>query len=173
MNKLVFLSGIHGVGKTTLTNKLKNDLKIDCHSVSSLIKKSGASILLNKKTKNIDSNQDKWKDELQKLQISNNKILLIDGHFCLLDEKNKIVELPLDILDGTDTNKIILMKRATSIIQERLFKRDNKLYSIDKLDCFQKKEERMAKKIAVQKNIPLYIYDENASYNALIKFIRK
>ena len=37
----IFLAGIHGVGKSTLANKLKKSLDINTFSVSDLIRKSG------------------------------------------------------------------------------------------------------------------------------------
>lgn len=65
------------------------------------------------------------------------------------------------------------MKKTPYIIRERLLKRDNTDYSIAKLENFQKKQGKMAKKILFQMDIPLYIYDENEYYDTLVEFIIK
>ncbi|MGX5592204.1 hypothetical protein [Bacillus cereus] len=63
--------------------KLKNE--IETLSVSDLIRRAGKRIITsNKNTRDIEQNQVLWKQELKNLDIGN-AILLLDGHFCLLD----------------------------------------------------------------------------------------
>jgi hypothetical protein len=61
-NNLIFVGGIHGVGKTTLCKKLTEELHFNHYSASQLIKmlksENGDGDNKNKGVKNIDGNQD-------------------------------------------------------------------------------------------------------------------
>lgn len=127
----IFLSGVHGVGKTTLLERIEKDEMIIHTSVSNLIRKAGKRIdSRNKKTKNISQNQNLWKKELVNLHQVNGCPLILDGHFCLLDSESKIVILPKNTFEGTDMTKIILKKEDPRIIKERIEKRDKQYWNI-------------------------------------------
>ena len=54
--------GIHGVGKTTLLNKLKESINLTAFSISDLIRQAGNDIKREEKhTTNIQNNQFLWK----------------------------------------------------------------------------------------------------------------
>lgn len=54
--------GIHGVGKTTLLNKLKDSIDLTALSISDLIRQAGNDIKREEKhTTNIQNNQFLWK----------------------------------------------------------------------------------------------------------------
>ena len=58
------LIGVHGVGKTTLLNNLKEDIKLTAFSISDLIRQAGNNIKSNDKfTRNVMNNQELWKQE--------------------------------------------------------------------------------------------------------------
>ncbi|PEA54519.1 hypothetical protein CON64_12495 [Bacillus pseudomycoides] len=169
----IFLSGIHGVGKSTLAAKLKNVIDIKSFSVSDLIRKAGKRINTStKNTNGIAQNQELWKNELNK-QDNDGSILLLDGHFCLLDLEKNITALPFATFKGTHMTKIIFMQDKPQVIRERLLKRDNNEYSIELLAEFQNSEMRQAIKYSEENNIKLFIYDENASFSDLINFITR
>jgi adenylate kinase len=118
--KYIFLCGIHGVGKSTLASKLKSFIDIKSFSVSDLIRKAGKKLdTSTKSTEGIQQNQDLWKKELLNLDI-NESILLLDGHFCLLDVAKNPTPLPFSIFDGTNMTKIIFVKNKPSVIRDRL-----------------------------------------------------
>lgn len=167
----IFLSGIHGVGKSTLAAKLKNILNIDSFSVSDLIRRAGKKLdHSTKNTGNIQQNQELWKKELFKLDTKKS-ILLLDGHFCLLDENKNTTPLSFTTFEDINMTKIILVKNRPTIIRERLLKRDNKDYSIELLEQLQNCEQKQAMKYSAEKNIDLFIYNENMPLSNLIHFI--
>lgn len=167
----VFLAGIHGVGKSTLAKRLENELNLKAFSVSDLIRNAGKKLdLADKKTDDISQNQVLWKKELSKLRISE-EILLLDGHFCLLDKNNSIIPLPFETFEGTKMSKIILMRKNPKTIRGHLLKRDNREYSVDILRKLQNNEEKQAFKYSKEKNIPSFVFDESADYSKLIDFI--
>ncbi|MGR5862820.1 ATP-binding protein [Bacillus pacificus] len=171
MVEYIFLSGIHGVGKSTLVKKLQNDMDLEAFSVSDLIRKAGNDIEISQKsTGNISSNQEMWKSELNNLELTDSKLVL-DGHFCLLNSKNEIKPLDFETFKGTNMSKIIFMKNSPQVIKERLFKRDRIQYSIELLADFQEFEMCQAIKYSQENDIELFMYDEIEPYSELIRFI--
>lgn len=171
--KYIFLSGIHGVGKSTLAAKLKNEVEIETLSVSDLIRRAGKRIIAsNKNTRDIEQNQVLWKQELKNLDIGN-AILLLDGHFCLLDLEKNITSLPYATFEGTEMEKIVFVQNSPSVIRERLIKRDQVDYSIEFLEEFQNCELQQAIGYSEENEIDIFIYNEEVAFSKLINFIIK
>lgn len=169
----IFLAGIHAVGKTTLLKKVSKDISIVHESVSDLIRMSGKKIVSSDKfTDGINENQGLWKERLKNLEVPQDKWLILDGHFTLINKSRNIEELPYSTFENTDVKKIILKKEAPKKIQERLKKRDRAAWDLDKIVTFQKAEEKRAKEFSIQKGIPLFIYDDDELYQSLLEFIR-
>ncbi|MEH7623891.1 ATP-binding protein [Bacillus thuringiensis] len=167
----IFLSGIHGVGKSTLAAQLEKEINIKTFSVSDLIRKAGNNISTSiKSTENISSNQDLWKVELNKLNIGDSKLLL-DGHFCLLNKNRNINSLPLSTFKDTCMKKIICIEAEPQIIRERLLKRDKNEYSVALLSEFQNCELQQATRYSSENNISLFVYNEKKPFSELINFI--
>jgi adenylate kinase len=168
----IFLAGVHGVGKSTLLNRINADCPIVYASVSDLIRKAGKKIAAsNKLTDGIDENQQLWKSELFNLSVPESKILILDGHFSLINKDNAVERLSFDTFAGTNMNKIILKRESPLIIKERLEKRDNVKWDINKIMEFQKIEEEQAVSYSIQKGIPIFIFDQEKMYQELIDFI--
>ena len=101
------MTGIHGVGKTTLIRELQKEIKLTAYSISDLIRIAGNNIDTNEKnTGNISGNQELWKNQLRDIIIEDNTQLLLDGHCCLLDENGNIYEIPHDTFEDTDLYKL-------------------------------------------------------------------
>ncbi|WP_141604481.1 ATP-binding protein [Terrilactibacillus laevilacticus] len=167
----IFLAGIHGVGKSTLAAKLENELNLKSLSISNLIRNAGKNLdSANKRTGDISQNQELWKMELKNLKITE-EILLLDGHFCLLDINKNITPLPFTTFAGTDMSKVILMQKNTQTIREQLLKRDNIEYSVDILQKLQENETYQAIKYSEENNIKLFIFNESTDFPELIDFI--
>lgn len=113
------LVGVHGVGKTTLLNNLRDDIQFTALSISDLIRQAGNEIRLNNKfTGNIANNQELWKQELATYPFQKDEIVILDGHFTLLDSLGQIIELPYSTFDGLKINRIILPFHYSKAINE-------------------------------------------------------
>ena len=168
----IFLSGVHGVGKSTLLTKISKDKNIVTESVSDLIRQAGNEIKSNNKlTKNISNNQHLWKQELNKIVLSDDKKLILDGHFCLLNTDGEVVVLSDDTFEGTKINKIILKKEEPEIIRQRLESRDNTIWKLETIKLLQDLEEKRAIFFSEKNNIPLFIFDNDELYRNLLEFI--
>ena len=166
------LVGVHGVGKTTLLNNLRDDIQFTALSISDLIRQAGNEIRLNNKfTGNIANNQELWKQELATYPFQKDEIVILDGHFTLLDSLGQIIELPYSTFDGLKINRIILKIEDPSIIQKRLMKRDNSHWDKDLIDSFQAKEQRRVIEFAQLEKIPLFLYDNDSKLEELKQFL--
>ena len=85
---VIFVSGIHGVGKDYFTRKIEEELGIKSYSASELISEYGnVNFNSDKKTKNIGSNQDYLLQAIRSEKLP--KEYILNGHFCLLNEKRR------------------------------------------------------------------------------------
>ena len=154
---LIFIGGIHGVGKTTLCSQISKKYNINHLSASQLIKWNST----NKEVKDIDETQKSLISELNK-NIDYTKLNILEGHFVLWNQKNEIKKISFNIFKKINPNKIILIIENSEKIKKNLEKRDKKQYSIKDIEDMQNEEINYAKDVANKLNIELLIYN---SYN--------
>lgn len=83
-DNIIFIAGVHGVGKTTICNKIKKEVNLNTYSSSDLIKRYNSSILSEEKQVNdVNDNQDILLKAISKF-VDNNEVILLDGHFTLI-----------------------------------------------------------------------------------------
>lgn len=170
----VFVSGIHGVGKSSLLGKLEHEGKFLCHSISDLIKKSGRNVdNKSKYTDKINENQDSWISQLETINLSDYEKLILDGHFCLLNTYGEVVGIPFETFNKTKMCKIVLMTTDENDIKERLEYRDNKLWDLNLIKKFQKCEVERAVEYSVLNSIPIFYFEKNTTIEELLKFLEK
>jgi hypothetical protein len=170
--KYILLVGVHGVGKTTLLENLKKDVQFVALSISDLIRQAGNKIQSSDKfTKNIANNQELWKQELANYPFNDNDVVILDGHFTLLNNSKEIVELPFSTFDGLEISKIILKTEQPVVIRERLEKRDNQNWEKELIESFQKREQNRALEFSRLKNIPVFTYDSDLKLEELKQFL--
>lgn len=93
---MIFVSGIHGVGKTYFCNMVKDKLGINNYSASQLIagrREKGFSA--DKFVSDIDDNQVLLLNAINELRQTGEEFIL-DGHFCLLNEEGVITRIPME-----------------------------------------------------------------------------
>ncbi|MEK4063267.1 MULTISPECIES: ATP-binding protein [Paenibacillus] len=169
MSNLIFVGGIHGVGKTTICNELTKYFNIDLYSASNIIAQTKQqSFTSNKFIADINSNQEFLAEGLKQIN-SKNKYGLLDGHFCLLNKGGKITKLSDKVFSDIRPLAFIVVTDDILKISTRLQKRDNKKYDLDFLDNFQIEEIAHATSIANQFSTSLYIF--NNSNDILINLI--
>lgn len=170
--KNFFIVGVHGVGKTTLINNIKDKRISGIFSISDLIRMAGENIKSNdKNTKDISRNQLLWKEELKSQNFEENDIVILDGHFNLIDSANKIESIPSDTFEGIPITKIVLKIEEPEIIKKRLEKRDNKNWDIGLITAFQNAEKQSVKEFCLLKSIPCFTYYKDSQLDDLKKFL--
>lgn len=141
--RIVFIAGVHGVGKGYLCGRLAPMINGEHLTASNLIK--NRKVLGEKKAiSGIDENQSILVDELAAFKTEKPYILL-DGHFCLYNEKHEIELLPEILFEKLNVAYIVTLICPPSTIMERLVNRDknisnlslNHIYKLQKFEIEQ------------------------------------
>ncbi len=154
---MIFVSGIHGVGKTYFCNIIKEKLGIKNYSASQLIAERRKKVFsADKYVSDIDDNQLLLLDAVNELRQAGGEFIL-DGHFCLLNEEGVITRIPMETYIMIKPDTMVLLLENPKIIAERRFQRDGIRQEECAIIDFQEAEKVYATEIAEQLNIPLEV----------------
>lgn len=153
---MIFVCGIHGVGKTHYCKTLSKELELPYFIASDLLEKRKKQVYIEKRVQNIRENQEILIEAVKKIeqQIRN---YILDGHLCLLDAKNKIKKIPIEVFAELNIENLVVLIDGEKEIQKRLLERDGINWSCEFIKTFQEEEIEYAKKIAKELNIDLKI----------------
>ncbi len=91
---MIFISGVHGVGKSYFCDMVKTETGIESYSASTLItQKEHSGFSKDKLIPDIDDNQQYLLQAVSELRDSGENFIL-DGHFCLLNASGEITRIP-------------------------------------------------------------------------------
>jgi adenylate kinase len=153
MRKMIFIGGIHGVGKTSLCKDLSDRYNMPHYSASQLISEEKKEVYSqNKLIPDIVQNQDFLSASINRLGISD--WFLLDGHFCLLNQESEITRIPLNTFRNISPNSIIVLTDSISSIQDRFSQRDSYRFDHHLLQSFQNKEIEYAEEVSSELLIP-------------------
>ncbi|MHA3383883.1 ATP-binding protein [Yersinia enterocolitica] len=168
---LIFIAGVHGVGKGYLCSLAEKELQVTHISASKLIKdNSQITFDSSKLTETPDKNQLILLSALEKLTHSKNDLLL-DGHFTLINKTGNIEELKFDIFQKMSLDGVILITEPAKTISKRLLLRDGIEITYD-LDKLIEVERENAIRITKKLKTPLIILNsptKNDFFSALKK----
>lgn len=166
---IIFLGGIHCVGKTTFSREIKKLIpQIETLSCSEVLKWEDSSY---KKVKDINDNQSRLIANLVEV-IDIDKPYLLDGHFCLLNDDNKIEQVSLDIFRDINPEMIVILVEDLDIILSRLRDRDSREYDRDTIALLASEELKHAQDVAQAIGIPIHILN-TSEHKEVIEDIRK
>lgn len=161
VDNIVFIGGIHGVGKSTICRQICDELKLEYLSASELIKWGDINEdVQNKKVKNIPVTQDRLIIGLTN-SIQKDKHYLLDGHYCLLNSENQIVNIPLDTFKLINPISLNIILGDIVEIKNRLRKRDARPYDEELLNRMQESELNYARYLSKTLGITLNIGTQN------------
>lgn len=155
-SRMVFMGGVHGVGKSIICKKIFTPAGYHCVSASSLIADQGKKTDDNKRVINVSANQSVLIKAL-KNKIKNYNRLLLDGHFTLINDQGNIEPIDIDVFRSMKINQLFFVKGRADEISVRLKNRDDKKWNASFIDMFQKEEENHARYIAKNLSIPFRI----------------
>lgn len=171
---IVFIAGVHGVGKSTFCDRFIQEVSPQTDitnstplytSASDLIKRGKRNFAKEneKVVSNAADNQKILINELSALKKESKRILL-DGHFCLLGDALNIIELPESTFRDLEFDHILLVEPVSiDELQARYLKRENtKLANMENLKEFIAKERECAQGVAQSLGIPLTRINNNA-----------
>ncbi|MEI8628384.1 ATP-binding protein [Vibrio sp. M60_M70] len=155
MSKIIFVSGVHGVGKSTLCGKLSETFGWAHYSCSDLIKQNSDYIESSKLVSTADKNQQALLKGLSQLT---EEVVLLDGHFCLLDKEEQIIELTFDVFDAISPSAILLVTCEEATIHQRLKQRGGHVLDLDKIVELQKHEADRSNSYRASSSSKLFEY---------------
>lgn len=170
---MIFISGVHGVGKSYFCQKLKEIMEIESYVSSSLIEQmKNVAFGVDKKIIEIDDNQKYLLSAVEKLK-EKNSFFLLDGHFCLLNKEGTITRIPEQTFINLHPEAIVLLTEKEEIIAERRMARDGVEVDIESTRKFQEAEITYAREIAEKLGVPLKISKGINDFQSTIEFIQE
>jgi len=158
--RIVFLAGVHGVGKGSLADYLSKKYVVPNYSSSTLIKlEKNKPVASFKRVLGPTENQDYLVKALNKLD-TNSKRIILDGHFVLLTAEG-FFEVPFSLFECLPIDSIILKTLDENIIYNRLLLRDGNAPEIDALRELQTREIERAKEVASLLKVNLIVVDSD------------
>lgn len=166
---IIFLGGIHCVGKTTFSKKIKDHIpQIEILSCSEVLKWKDSS---HKKVKDVSGNQSRLIANLVEV-IDIDKPYLLDGHFCLLNDDNKVEKVSFDIFRDINPEMIVVLVEEPDIILGRLRDRDSREYARDTIELLASEELKHAQEVAQSIGVPIYTL-KASEYKQIVEDIKK
>jgi adenylate kinase len=169
---MIFISGVHGSGKSYLCERIKATAGYPTYSASKLIserKQSG--FAPDKLIPDIDDNQQYLLTAVRDLN-SKGEFYLLDGHFCLLNTSGEITRIPQSTFTTLNPSALVLVTAEPETIAVRRRKRDGVAHNTDDIRRFQDEETAYASEIASLLDIPLQIHCGDKDFDATLEFIQ-
>lgn len=152
---IIFIGGIHGVGKGTYCKGVSKQYAIEHLTCSSVLKWRPENVECVKAVKDVNRNQDQLILNLSKI-VQENKKYLLDGHFSLLKADYSIEKISLDVFSDIHPVAITVLTEDINTICQRLELRDKNKYNSDLLNTMQEIEIEHANWVARKLNIPFF-----------------
>lgn len=170
---MIFISGVHGVGKSYFCAEVKKIFGIQAYSASELISNfKKESFEKDKLIADIEGNQSYLLMAVQQLNAKESNYLL-DGHFCLIDAKGNVERIKIKTFLDLEPQAIVLLTESPSVIAERRKQRDEIDIDIDFIKRFQQEEILYAKEVSQIINVPLHICKGTSGVETALRFIQR
>lgn len=169
---MIFVSGVHGVGKSYFCNLVKESTGIETYSASTLITaKKQSEFSKDKLIPDIDDNQQFLLMAVNELKTFG-KNFILDGHFCLLNASGEVQRISHDTFTMLKPDAIVLLTEKPEIIVSRRRERDRIDITAESVEQFQEEERRYAGEVA--KNIGAKLFISNGAEDLMqaIDFIK-
>lgn len=171
MKKIIFISGVHGVGKGYVLKQISDQISFPCYSASSLIRSFNRYCDENKIVVNVSENQN-----VLLASISHNvkeELFVLDGHSVLINSNNEFEKVDVNTFKALNLCAIVNIYDEPSKIVERLKNRDNKLYEEKYIEEFQNEELSYSLKLSKEFEIPYLKFKNGNDLCEIINFVKE
>jgi adenylate kinase len=162
---IVFVGGVHGAGKTTLSRWLADELPAAHVTAGALIREAAVSGHVvtvgaqGKAVPDIEANQVallRGLSVFQARRVNDPRTLLLDGHFTLLNPAGEIVEVPPGIFTAIAPVAILLIEADPAIVSERLAARAPDAPPVEVIARLAARERERATATAAALKVPIF-----------------
>ncbi|QNR48230.1 ATP-binding protein [Pseudomonas chlororaphis] len=169
---VVFVGGIHGVGKTNFCQKLADLTGLRHRTVSEIINEESPSIDFDgsKKSYRLEENQRAFMNWLERNRDKNR--LLLDGHFTLLDMTRQFYNVEINVFQHIRPSGLICLESPVDLVVSRLEKRDGQVWSRDLVRSMAINEKERAEFVATTLGVPVCILSSDDVFSA-VNFVNK
>ncbi len=157
---VIFVGGVHGVGKGTQCQSFSQRTGIPWFSASTIIKTEKQSAIADDTKAVADSsgNQTLLLRGVRRVLATDTTILL-DGHFTILNASGSIVRIDVEVFGQLPLQGIVVLKDSPSQICDRLRQRDKREWDIGEVGLHQEAEIGHAQMVATRLSIPMLLVD--------------
>ncbi|EHQ60509.1 hypothetical protein PDENDC454_19865 [Paenibacillus dendritiformis C454] len=161
---MIFVAGIHGVGKTSWCRERSTHVGIAHYSASTLIAQERNELFtLDKRVDQVEENQLLLLSAVRRICVSQR--FLLDGHFCLVNKGNAVERVPYQTFADINPSGIILLKDDVCSIYDRLGARDAQHYDLSFLEKFQNAEMEYAQYVSGKLRCPFSIITPTSTFD--------
>ena len=146
---IIFVAGIHGVGKTFLGAPVAQKLGIRHATASQLIREERGlqSWGADKRVSGLDENQAALVSATKRLSSSGQKLLL-DGHFVLRGTNGEFNEIDTQVFRDLQISAVLLLEADIDVVIERLRARGDTSWTSSELRILAEHEEAHARHVS-------------------------
>lgn len=157
---VIFLAGVHGVGKGFLGTSVANSMGIAHLTASQLIREEKGQVTwgTDKKTSDLDGNQLALIRAVAQRSLTHPAILL-DGHFVLRNAQGALTPLATSVFKELHLAGVILLTEEESVIASRLALRDKGMPDIQAISELAAAELAHAQVVCNELGLPLLKID--------------
>lgn len=121
---MIFLTGVHGVGKTTLLSRISKLHPIEIVTASDLIKNAHGDVSNTKLVSDVDDNQKLLAEAVSAFRDERGDRFILDGHCVLINDRGNYELLPIAVFADLAPSQIIVLTDDARRICDRLRARD-------------------------------------------------
>jgi adenylate kinase len=168
---VIFVAGIHAVGKSTACELVSAEIGIPHYTASQIIRDEKSAVIPagSKLLDDVAENQRLLIQGISRLSATGT--ILLDGHFTLRRKSDGAIEaIPVDIFREIQVSAVVVFTDDPVKIAERAFERDKAELSLESLHSHQEAEVKQAKHVATTLGLPIVMlkaFDTQTFANAI------
>jgi adenylate kinase len=160
LTSIVFVGGIHGVGKTTLCQMLASLLHASHVTAGSLIQETAGvdvATTVGKAVPDISANQQLLLKGLDSYRCRVAGPIVLDGHFSLLQPSGEVVEIPIAVYVAIAPRAVVLVETDSQTAHDRLARRDGTAPSLETVSLLARHERAGAEAACAALRVPMIV----------------
>jgi adenylate kinase len=158
---LIFVGGIHGVGKGNFCRALAPLIGAVTVSAGRILTTAGLQSV-EKPVSSVEANQAFLVKEVR-ARLRDHSVLLLDGHFALFRPDGEVSAIPVEVFEQLAPAYVVVLTAAPDLVRVRLLQRDGVAYSTDQLAALQAMELAQSSYVAGRLSVPLSVVGEDVS----------